>query len=234
MQIIYCNTAAELDDKASDMLIHDLQQKPDSMICAATGNSPTGMYQKLVERKNEFQTDKLRIVKLDEWHGLGIDDAGSCEQYLHQYVLNPLNIAPAQYIAFDGKTSNPDSECQRISQYLDENGPADICILGIGKNGHIAFNEPAAHLQPRAHLAVLSETSLQHSMVTGTGARVKHGFTLGVADIMQSKKIILLVNGTAKKPIMQQLFERQISTQLPASLLWLHQNAVCFYCESDN
>jgi len=104
----------------------------------------------------------------------------------------------------------------------------------LGQNGHVAFNEPADSLHPHAHLAELSETSLNHTMINNAGVEIKYGFTLGMADILQSKKIILLVNGTHKQAIMKRLLQKKISTQLPASLLWLHPNVTCFYSESDN
>lgn len=234
MQITRCNTIAELNALASDLIIRDLQIKPKSLVCAATGNSPTGVYQQLVKKKAAINANELTFIKLDEWYGLGINDAGSCEKYLHENLLQPLNIPAENYIAFDGKSTHPEKECNRVAAYLDDHGPIDLCVLGLGKNGHIAFNEPADVLQPRVHLGTLSQTSLTHTMVKGTDAVIKYGLTLGMADILQSKKIILLVNGTHKQQIMQKMLEQKISTQLPASLLWLHANVQCFYCENDN
>jgi galactosamine-6-phosphate isomerase len=234
MLITRCNTFAELNELASDTIIHELQQKPQSLVCAATGNSPTGVYQKLVEKKESINLSGLRFIKLDEWYGLGINDEGSCEKYLHEHLFNPLGISNKQYIAFNGKADNPEKELEHINNYLDEHGPIDLCILGLGKNGHIAFNEPADTLKPRAHMSPLSATSLEHTMIKSTGEPIKYGMTLGMTDILQSKKIILLVNGTHKNAIMQKLMEQKISTLLPASFLWLHANVQCFYCDNDN
>lgn len=234
MLIVRCNTLAELNEQASETIIQELQQNPKLLICAATGNSPTGVYQKLVDKKERFDTSGLRFVKLDEWYGLGINDEGSCEKYLYEHLFNPLGISHNQYIAFDGKTSDAEKELENVDSYLDKYGPIDLCILGIGANGHIAFNEPADNLHPHAHMAPLSSTSLQHTMIKGTGEQVKYGMTLGMADILQSKKIILLVNGTPKNAIMQKLMEQKISTHLPASFLWLHADVQCFYCDNDN
>ena len=234
MQITRCNTLAKLNELASNTLISDLKENPQSLVCAATGNSPTGVYQKLVEKQGSIIVENLTFIKLDEWYGLGIDDAGSCEYYLHENLLKPLEVSPERYIAFDGKSKDPEKECSRVAKYLDKHGPIDLCILGLGKNGHIAFNEPGDNLQPRAHLGTLSETSLTHTMVKGTDAHIKYGLTLGMADILQSKKIILLVNGTHKNAVMKRLLEQKISTQLPASFLWLHADVECFYCDNDN
>jgi galactosamine-6-phosphate isomerase len=234
MLITRCNTLAELNELASALIIHELQQNPKSLVCAATGNSPTGVYKKLVEKKENINTSGLRFIKLDEWYGLGINDEGSCEKYLHEQLFNPLGISNKRYIAFDGKATEPKKELQNVTNYLDEHGPIDLCILGLGKNGHIAFNEPADTLHPHAHMALLSSTSLEHAMIKGTGEQIKYGMTLGMTDILQSKKIILLVNGTHKNAVMQKLMEQKIRTQLPASFLWLHPDVQCFYCDNDN
>jgi galactosamine-6-phosphate isomerase len=234
MQIIRCATLAELNNKASELLLNDLKDYPNSLICAATGNSPTGVYKKLVEKQFSIVVNGLSFIKLDEWFGLGPNDEGSCEKYLQDNLVGPLGIAPEKYTAFDGQTKDAAAECERIKNYLNEHGPIDICILGLGKNGHIAFNEPAETLQPHAHLATLSATSLEHSMVTNTGAVVKYGLTLGLADILRSKKIILPVNGTHKNAVMGRLMEQKISTDLPASFLWLHPDVTIFYCDNDN
>lgn len=234
MLITCCNTLTELNELASETIINELQQNPQSLVCAATGNSPTGVYKRLVEKKENFNSSDLRFIKLDEWYGLDINDEGSCEKYLHEHLFNPLGISHKNYITFDGKAADAQKELEHVNTYLDENGPIDLCILGLGKNGHIAFNEPADTLHPHAHLATLSATSLEHSMIKGNGEQVKYGMTLGVTDILQSRKIIMLVNGTHKNAVMQKLMEQKISTQLPASFLWLHANMQCFYCDNDN
>jgi len=234
MLITRCNTLAELNELASKTIINELQQNPQSLVCAATGNSPTGVYKRLVEKKENFNSTDLRFIKLDEWYGLDINDEGSCEKYLHEHLFNPLGISHNKYISFDGKASDPEKELGYVNSYLEEHGPIDLCILGLGKNGHIAFNEPGDTLHPHAHLATLSATSLEHSMIKSTGEPIKYGMTLGMTDILQSKKIIMLVNGTHKNAVMQKLMEQKITTQLPASFLWLHANVQCFYCDNDN
>ncbi|MGZ3944012.1 MAG: 6-phosphogluconolactonase [Mucilaginibacter sp.] len=234
MQITRCSTVEELNELASDLLVYEIKQNPQSLICAATGNSPTGIYKKLAEKQYGIVVAHLTFIKLDEWYGLGANDDGSCEQYLNKHILQPLKISADRVISFDGKTADPDKEFQRVRNYLDNNGPIDVSILGLGANGHIAFNEPAHALQPQPHLAVLSETSLAHKMVSTSGVELKYGMTLGMADIMQSKRIILPVFGKSKRAVMEKLMEGKISTDLPASFLWLHPDVQCFYCENDS
>ena len=233
MQIIRCGSVSELNERATELVINDLKSRPKSLFCTATGNSPTGIYQLLAQKKDAFNASGLTLLKLDEWHHLPMDHPASCEHYIKQYLLGPLNVAPENFIGFDSM-AEPAAECERINAFLLKNSPVDLCMLGLGQNGHLGFNEPADFLQPRAHLSTLSPTSLNHSMIKGSGADVKYGFTLGIADILQSKKIVLPVFGQNKKAIMDRLMDGTVYPQLPASFLWLHPDMTCFYCENDN
>lgn len=222
----------ELDIACAEFMLNELQRHQQPLFCPATGNSPTGAYRQLVNRKQELDTAALSILKLDEWAGLPMNHPGSCEYYLQQHLLQPLNIQPEQYITFDSQASDPATECERITQALAQQGPIDLCVLGLGLNGHLAFNDPADTLQPDVHLARLSPASLAHPMVQDAGVQLSHGYTLGIANIMQAKTILLMVNGKHKHDIFNQLMQRQVSTQLPASFLWLHSNAHCYYCKN--
>jgi len=231
MVFIQYDSLEELNDKVSDVVIDDLQNNKTALICAATGNSPTGMYKKLVEKKDRIEVKGLRFVKLDEWYGPPMDNPGTCEYYLQQHLLQPLNIQPEQYVAFVSDAHGTREECERIQNYLIEYGPIDLCILGLGKNGHIAFNEPDAELHAGVHLSQLTPESLAHGMAKIANFDLEYGLTLGMADILQSKKIILMVNGPHKRDILNRLLTTNISTYLPASFLWLHPNVYCYYTE---
>lgn len=230
MHLLKFETEEELNTAGADFIVNLLQDNSQALICAATGSSPTGMYQKLVEKQSLQNTAGLKFIKLDEWADLPMDDTGSCEYYLRQHLLKPLHILEENYISFNSQADIPAEECKRIQQYLAQNGPIDLCVLGLGLNGHIAFNDPADKLQPGVHLAELSAASLAHPMVKDTAIDIKYGYTLGMADILQSKTILLIVNGQHKKTIFQEFLGGQISTKLPASFLWLHANVYCYYC----
>jgi putative deaminase/isomerase len=213
-----------------DSIIATLKKKPKPLICVATGNSPTGLYEELanyyVKEPNTFK--ELRIVKLDEWGGIDRDDTNSCERYIRNNILAPLHISDEHFISFESNPDAPIAECRKIQQELDDNGPVDICILGLGKNGHIGFNEPAKELIASCHVAKLSKNSLQHEMTTTMKNKPIYGLTLGMADILKSKKIILLITGSDKENIVEQLLTKKITSYLPASFLWLHPNVECY------
>jgi len=221
----------EMNNDVAERIIAELQQKENALLCAATGNSPKGAYAKLVEKKDKLQVENLTVLKLDEWYGLPMNHSGTCEVFLQERLLQPLGIKPDQFVGFTSDTQDTEAECERIQNYLADRGPIDLCILGIGKNGHIAFNEPAAGLSAGVHLSKLSPQSLSHSMVDGIDIKLEYGLTLGMADILQSKKIFLLVNGEHKRDILNKMLSGNITTQLPASFLWLHPEVYCFWCQ---
>lgn len=232
MNINKFSSSTELSECASNLIVSEIIAKPNLLLCIATGNSPTETYQQLAAKKDKFSTEKLRIIKLDEWGGISPTNLESCDTYIRKYINNPLGIKEQNYIAFKSNPTEPDVETARIQAYLDKSGAIDVCILGLGANGHIAFNEPAFSLQPFCHKATLTEKSLQHSMSKNMGNEMpSYGLTLGMANILQSKKIIIIISGNGKEEIIKQFLSKRISTILPASFLWLHSNVECLMIE---
>jgi galactosamine-6-phosphate isomerase len=222
----------DLSEFASDLIISAIAENPDLLLCTATGNSTTETYKKIVAKKDRFSAGNLRIIKLDEWGGVPPDHPMTCETYLQTKLMQPLQIKPVNYFSLNSNADDPDQECDRIRHLLEKNGPIDLCILGIGLNGHIALNEPGDFLTPHCHKASLSPSSLNHPMVRETGVAPKYGLTLGMADILNSRKIILLISGKNKTSITQAFMQKKVDTRLPASFLWLHPDVLCL-CDRD-
>jgi galactosamine-6-phosphate isomerase len=234
MKIEVCNSYDELSHRAKDIVVRELEKNKQLLLCTATGGSPTKTYELLGKeyQKHPKLFSKMRILKLDEWGGIPMDHPGTCESYLQTHLIQPLRIPDNRYYGFRSDSENPLEECLRIQEKLKQEGPIDLCILGLGMNGHLAFNEPARFLQANCHLAQLSVSSLQHTMAAEMEVKPTYGLTLGMADILHSKKIIVLINGTKKRLIVRKLLSKQIKSTLPASFLWLHPNVSCFI-ESD-
>jgi galactosamine-6-phosphate isomerase len=225
----------ELARAASSRVTSGLRHKQDLLIVTATGGSPTRTYEFLAEhyQKEPDLFESLRIHKLDEWGGLDADDPGSCEAYLQQHLLAPLQIGPDRYFGFRPNPPDAVEECRRVSHWLYQNGPIDICILGLGLNGHLALNEPADFLPPISHKPVLTEESKSSPMLSIARKPATYGMGLGLAEIFASKQILLLVNGAAKsKQLRRLLEERKVYTRHPASFLWLHPNVACLCDEA--
>ena len=234
MKITRFSNYAAMSEAASQIIINTLKQNPSLRLGAATGGSPTGMYAGLAKA---YQTapslfENLQVVKLDEWGIIPMSHPDSCQSYLKQHLLGPLNIPAERYEEFN--TKNPDllAECKRIQNSIDQKGPLDIVILGFGKNGHIGFNEPAESLQVDCHKAILAESTIQHDPTLSQGPEPAFGLTLGLRSILQAKKILFLVTGSGKEEAIKQLMERNVTTSLPASFLWLHPNVECLINEN--
>ncbi len=209
---------------AADWLAAEIERKPDSLLCLATGSSPALTYELLAaqaaERPELFR--KARILKLDEWGGLPMSHPSTCESYLRERLVKPLGLKRDRFFGWRSQPADPEAECRRIESWLQRHGPIDLCVLGLGLNGHLGFNEPAPALRPGPHVARLSRTSLTHSMLRGGAEGLLHGLTLGMADILRAAKALLLVSGAPKRRPMRRLLARRIAPGFPASFLWLH------------
>ena len=158
MQLNVSPSSEEMSAAAATQIISELRKNPRLLLCAATGSTPTRTYELLAE---EFQRApdlfrELRVLKLDDWGGLAMDDPGTSEMYVQQHLIRPLTILADRYMGFESDPADPAKECQRIETWLSQNGPIDLCVLGLGVNGHLAMNEPASALQTRCHVAKLS------------------------------------------------------------------------------
>jgi len=222
-----------MSQAAARCLQQELRERPSSLLCLATGGTPGRAYDVLREqaRANLSLFRRARLLKLDDWGGLEMDDPGSSEYYLQQHLVRPLRLQ-RRYTAFLSNPTNPQKECARIRAWLQRHGPIDVCVLGLGLNGHLAFNEPAPFLQPHAHVARLSAASLRHSMVALSRTKPRYGLTLGMADLLQARHVLLLVSGKAKRSPLTRLLqgEGQITPRFPATFLWLHPN-VTLLCD---
>ncbi len=230
MNIHYCSDYNEMSQLSCDSIVSELKKSPQQIICTATGNSTSGTYENLAKVFNNDSRlfNELTIIKLDEWVGIKHNGPGSCESYIHEKILQPLAIPQNRYISFKSNPASPQKECERIQTEIQKKGPIDICILGLGQNGHIGFNEPTDTLTPNCHQSELTADSLNHQMIYTLKKKPTYGMTLGMADILQSNKIILLLTGSKKKEIIEKLLSKQITTNLPASLLWLHNHVECY------
>jgi galactosamine-6-phosphate isomerase len=229
MKIVYCRDYESLSVQAAARVINETEKRKNLLLCAATGNSPIGLYNELV-RRSEVDREffgELRIIKLDEWAAIPENDPGSSECYLRKRLLDPLGIPPERYISFASNAAEPADECDRIRSELAQRGPIDVCILGLGINGHVGFNEPGSLLIPHCHVARLSEESRRHAMVRATNSKPQFGLTLGMQEILASRRIVLLVAGEGKSRVTAGLLSEEVSTTIPASLLWLHDNVDC-------
>src|SRR5262245_61420815 len=133
-----------LSRHAAAMLVATVRRRPAALFCLAAGSTPRRAYELFIAEYscNPAQFDQLRIIKLDEWGGLPLDDPATCEHFLRCTFVEPLQCHD-RYIGYDSNPADPESECRRIADWLTRSDPIDCCVLGLGVNGHVGFNEPA-------------------------------------------------------------------------------------------
>ncbi len=217
----------EMSRRAAAVICREVRRRPELLLCVSAGATPTRTYELLAAQgaRDPGLFRRVRVTQIDEWAGLAPGSAASCAADLRVKLLGPLGIRSTRFKGFNGAAIDPAVECKRMAGWLAANGPIDLCILGLGKNGHIAMNEPAKALVPGVHVATLSASSRRHAMLRGLTNKPRQGMTLGLAEILQSRKILLLVSGKAKRSALNRLIGSGITTAFPASVLWLHRDA---------
>jgi glucosamine-6-phosphate deaminase len=219
-----------LDEAAADILIDVLNKVQNPVIGFATGSSPLGVYQSLVKRS------LASPALLERWshvHGFNLDEyVGLSEQHeqsYHAYMWNHLyQFLPVKPENIHVPNGNGDliSNCLAYDEALAEHGWPDVQILGIGKNGHIGFNEPAQTLSLHTHVTDLTENtrSANARFFTNEQEVPTQAITMGIADILQARQIILLAFGEEKREALIRSFSGSVSTLCPASFLQMHAN----------
>lgn len=205
-----------------------LKKNPKVLICVATGESPIGLYQLFPAQSELFK--HIKILKLDEWGGIKSDDPSTCETYIKENIIQPLGLTDEHLLGFQSNASEPEKECERVKMLLQQLGGIDICILGMGADGHIGLNFPTDRLIPEIH--TVPAYYLTHSMLEKAKEKPTHGYTLGMKEILQSRKIILIVKGKSKSEALKTLLKGEITTHFPASLLLLSEN-LTVYCDEN-
>ncbi len=222
-----------LSTAAAKHLLSLARKKQSPLVCAASGDSPAGLYREIIAQKNANETDSWNFVGLDEWQGMNASDEGSCQWHLHQQLFGPLKVDASRICFFDGRASSLEAECQRVDQFISDHGGIDIAVIGLGSNGHIGMNEPQRDPTLTAHIAELDDSTIKTAQkyfkkeTTITG-----GLTLGIASILAAKHIFLIVSGTHKAAIINQLMESEPTPALPVTWLKNHPNAYLYLDEA--
>ncbi len=218
----------DMSRRAAARVLEALRRRPDLLLGAVTGDSPLRTYELLAARPSLFR--RARVTALDEWRGLPRGHPATCEAYVRKRIVGPLAIGRSRWQAWRSDARDPLAECRRMSRWLDREGPIDLCLLGLGRNGHLLMNEPGPSFPPGLRAARLLPSTRRHPMVRALKPRPRFGFTLGLADILRSRAIVLLVSGAHKAAPLKRMLAGRVTTRCPASFLWLHPD-VTVYCD---
>lgn len=223
MNITHLKTHQDVSTYVARQLTAQVQLNPACRIILASGGTPSDAYQIAAEQLLYTDTSRVTIIKLDEWVGLPEGNGSSCEYQLQREVILLWGIEPHHYLSLDGSATPIEDEAKRVRERLADMPSSSLCILGLGLNGHIGFLEPSHSLPHRTSVVELHPMSKKHPMVNNQ-YDVEFGITIGVGDIMECDKVILVVTGKHKQQILSKLLDSDITTLLPASLLKLHPN----------
>ena len=231
MKIMIQDNFADMSKAAAEYIIHYVKQKPNALVCFPSGESPTGVLQHIVQavQGNHLDISQCTFIGLDEWVGLDESNEGSCRYFLQQNLFGPLGIAPENAIVFNGKAPDLDQECQRVNSFIQQYGPLDIMLVGIGLNGHIGLNEPGTSFDLYAHHAPLAEMTITVGQkYFKQPTPLTKGITLGLKHFQEARVPILIAAGGKKAPIISQSLEGEVTNQVPASILQTLPDALVY------
>src|SRR5881227_3897884 len=220
---------------AARIVAEVLNTKPNAVLGMATGSTPLGLYQELVRLHKEEQLDFARVTtfNLDEYVGLPANHPQSYHYFMHEHFFQHVNIPRHNINIPSGTTSNYPAFCQWYEGRIAECGGIDLQILGVGSDGHIAFNEPGSSLGSRTRLKTLAtETIRDNARFFGGQDKVPRlAVTMGVGTILESKRCILLAFGPHKAAAVRDTVEGPVTAQVTASALQLHREVIGIFDE---
>lgn len=228
MNIIIAEDYYDMSRKAANIVSAQIILFPRSVLGLATGVTPIGMYQKLIEwhHKGDIDFSMVQTVNLDEYIGLSKEDKRSYNYFMQQNFFNSININPKNVMIPNGLADDIMAECRQYDCRINEIGGIDLQVLGLGHNGHIGFNEPSLIFKRDTHKVKLSESTINANarFFDNKDEMPKSAISMGMGTIMKSRKILLLCSGKEKSSILNQSLFGDINPMVPASILQLHPN----------
>lgn len=229
MLVIVKDSYDLMSKEAAKIVADRLRKKPNLVLGLATGSTPLGLYKELIRMHKEEGLDfsKVTTFNLDEYVGIPPTHDQSYHYFMKENLLNHVNIDKRFVHIPMGMAKDVDAFCEWYEQRIRDCGGIDLQILGIGANGHIAFNEPGSSLGSRTRIKTLTGITRMDNarFFTNPNEVPKYAITMGVGTIMDSKEIILLANKAAKADAIKAAVEGPITAMCPASIIQLHQTA---------
>ncbi len=233
MELIVCKDYRELSRRAADIIIAQVTAKPDCVLGLATGSTPIGTYDLLCDaHKAGLDLSSVTTFNLDEYYPMQASDPQSYHYFMQEHLFSHVNISPSRIHIPDGETTHPESLGDAYDRAIEEAGGIDLQLLGIGRNGHIGFNEPGDTLVAGTHLTPLTEDTVNANarFFASVSDVPTQAISMGMASIMGARHILLLISGKDKQEALAQLRSDSITTQCPATLLKLHPH-VTIICD---
>ena len=228
MKIYKAKDYKDMSRKAANIISAQVIMKPNCVLGLATGSTPIGTYDQLVEwyNKGDLDFSEVTTVNLDEYKGLPRTNDQSYYYFMHQHLFDRVNIDPERTNVPNGMEPDAEKECGRYEELICSLGGVDLQLLGLGHNGHIGFNEPGEAFEKETHCVDLTESTIEANKRFFASADdvPKQAYTMGIKTIMQAKKILIVVNGENKADIVERAFFGPVTPEVPASILQLHND----------
>lgn len=225
MQIIVVENYDEMSRRGGEILASVVKEDPTATLGLATGTTPIGAYRELIRRyeAGEISFRSVHTVNLDEYVGLSGDDPHSYRYFMQDQLFSHIDIDVANTQLPSGVARDLTAECRRYTQMLAEN-PQDIQLLGLGSDGHIGFNEPGAPFAGHTHVTDLAESTIRDNarLFDRIEDVPTRAITMGIADVMQAEKILLMANGKNKAEAVRAMIRGEVTEACPASVLQRH------------
>lgn len=225
MNIYKAKDYKDMSRKAANIISAQVIMKPNCVLGLATGSTPIGTYDQLVEwyNKGDLDFSEVTTVNLDEYKGLPRTNDQSYYYFMHQHLFDRVNIDPERTNVPNGMEPDAEKECGRYEELIRSLGGVDLQLLGLG---HIGFNEPGEAFEKETHCVDLTESTIEANKRFFASADdvPKQAYTMGIKTIMQAKKILIVVNGENKADIVERAFFGPVTPEVPASILQLHND----------
>lgn len=234
---IYCEKDySAVSRRTANLIAAQILSKPDCVLGLATGSSPVGTYKELIQwcREGDLSFKEVRSVNLDEYYGLAPDHDQSYRYFMQTNLFDHVDIVPENTNVPSGLAADPAAECARYEQLVAELGYADLQLLGMGRNGHIGFNEPCGDFPVATHLVDLTQSTIEANARFFASADdvPRQALTMGIGTIMRARKILVVVNGADKADAVWKAFAGPVAPEVPASILQLHPDVTVVGDES--
>ena len=226
MNVLIYESEEQIGMAAGNYMCGQVLQKPNSVLGLATGSTPLKPYSQMIElyKKGVVDFSKVTTFNLDEYVNLDVNDKNSYHSFMHENLFDHINIPEENINFLDGNAEDPEEECRRYEEKIKATGGIDIQLLGIGSNGHIAFNEPADCFQRWSHVVTLKESTVKDNsrFFKSIDEVPTQAVTMGIGSIMQAKKILIIAIGENKAKAIKQLIGGNVTPMCPASVLQFH------------
>ena len=226
MKVKIVENYSEMSRKAADIFAEVINSKTQCVLGLATGDTPIGMYECLVADHKAGKVDfaNVKSVNLDEYYPITPDNEQSYRYFMNYHLFDKVNINKADTYVPDGQAKDVEKSCEEYEKNIDALGGIDIQVLGIGRNGHIGFNEPDSELYPYTHITDLTANTIEANsrFFESEDDVPKQALTMGIESIFKAKKIVILASGEGKAEAVKAMLCGNITTNCPASLMRLH------------